>query len=299
MTDRRKELLNRVAVWAFDKGQKLFLKEDIAVVERRGARLGMLLYRLDQKHRERTDSNLNLAFPDWSTERRLEVAKGVFRHWGIVTADFLRSPIRRATEVLETTEQLGLENLLKVEAVGKGVLVVTAHLGNFERFGQYSQSSNRPISVVARDANQGDIQARIAAVRAKTGMEVISRGDAARPILAKLRKKGMVGILPDQNSDECFVPFFGKACGTVLGPAVIHLRTGAPIMPAYCVRIGVGRYRAIACEPINFDNSEKDPVAIMAQVNAVLENQIRLYPEQWLWMHDRWKSARLSGRLES
>jgi len=93
------------------------------------------------------------------------------------------------------------------------------------------------------------------------------------------------------------VPFFGKPTGTVLGPAVLHQRTKAPILPAFCLRIGVGKYRIIVCEPIDLECKEEDQEMLMAQVNAVLESVIRDYPDQWLWMHDRWKSARRRNLL--
>jgi KDO2-lipid IV(A) lauroyltransferase len=297
MSEKNKRFLNSLVLWAFDRGQKFFLTKDVAIAERRGARLGMLFYRLDKKHRERTYANLELAFPEWTQEKRHQVAQGVFRHYGLVMGDFLRTPIRTKDEVLETAEIEGFDHFLNAESVGKGVLVVTGHFGNFERFGHYCTATGRHIAVVARDANQGEIQDRIAAVRANTGVEFISRGEAARPIMVKLRRKELVGLLPDQNTDESFLPFFGKPCGTVLGPAVLHQRTGAPILPAFCARTGVGRYKIIVKEPIDLENTETDREVLMTSVNAVLESVIREYPEQWLWMHDRWKSARQRGLL--
>lgn len=130
-----------------------------------------------------------------------------------------------------------------------------------------------------------------------TGMTVLSRGDSARPILKKLKHQEVVGILPDQNSDESYVPFFGKPCGTVLGPAVLHMRTGAPLLPAYCVRLAPGKYKTIVLEAIDLENRCDSPEELMTQVNAALESVIRQYPEQWLWMHDRWKNARKNNLL--
>lgn len=294
---RRKQILGRVAVWAFDQVHKLFLTRDVAVAERRGARLGMLMYRFDKKHRERTYANLKMAFPDWTEDRYKEVAEGVFRHYGRVMGDFLRTPMRTVEELTNGTEVHGMENFERAESLGKGVIFVTGHIGNFERFGHYCTSRGVKLTVVARDANQSEMQERIGSLRAKAGMEVVSRGEAARPIMSKLRKKEVIGILPDQNAGEAFVPFFGHLCGTVLGPAVIHQRTGAPIVPAYCVRTGVGQYRVLIQEPIDFENVEKDATALMAAINASLESVIRDYPEQWLWMHDRWKSARQRGLI--
>jgi KDO2-lipid IV(A) lauroyltransferase len=297
MDDKRKALLNKFALGAFDKAQRLFLTPDVRTAERRGERLGLLLYRLDKKHRNRTVANLEMAFPEWDAARRDTVARDVFRHWGRVTGDFLRTPLRSHEEVLASMEVEGQELIEAAEAQGRGIIACTAHLGNFERFGHWCTATGRPITVVARDANQGEMQARIARVREASNVEFLSRGDSARAILTKLRRKGLVGLLPDQNTDESFVPFFGKPCGTVLGPAVLGIRTGAVLLPAFCVRVGIGRYRVVIRPPLTVEGREKDPAAIMAEFNGVLESVIRDYPDQYLWMHDRWKSARQRGML--
>lgn len=299
MDDSRKDLVEKVGIFALHRAQKSFMKGDIAQAERRGERLGLLLYRLDRKHRERTFANLELAFPEWTPERRHQVGMDVFRHWGRAMADFMRSPNRTREEVLNSVE-IAPEDLAYWQGAtgqGKGVIAVTAHIGNFERFGHWSVASGRPLTVVARDANQGGVQDEVAKIRAAAGMETLSRGQSARAILQKLRQNELIGILPDQNAGDCFPNFFGKPCGTVLGPAVLALRTGAPILPAFCVRVGVGRYRAIVRPTLEIDRQAKDPVAIMAQFNEVLESVIRDYPDQYLWMHDRWKSARRRGLL--
>jgi KDO2-lipid IV(A) lauroyltransferase len=191
----------------------------------------------------------------------------------------------------------GQENIAEVESRGHGIIACTGHFGNFERFGHWCTATGRPITVVARDANQGEMQDRIARVREVTKVEFLSRGNSARAILGILRKNGLVGLLPDQNTDESFVPFFGRPCGTVLGPAVLSIRTKATIVPAFCVRTGVGKYRVIVKPPIETTGLEKQPEAIMAEFNRVLESVIRDYPDQYLWMHDRWKSARRGGLL--
>jgi KDO2-lipid IV(A) lauroyltransferase len=292
MSNWQKAVLNRFGLAAFNAGQKVFLKQDVTVAERRGEMFGELAFRALKSRRLRTVSNLELAFPEWSDQRRLETARKVFRHFGLITADFMRTPLRTNEELLANMEIEGFEHYEAAAAVGKGIIACTAHLGNWERFGHWLIATGRKISVVARDANQGAIQERVSKIRDLTGVLVLSRGDSARPILVKLKRQEIVGILPDQNSDESYVPFFGKPCGTVLGPAVLHQRTGAVLLPAYCVRTGPGKYKVILREPIDIENAIKDPVEIMAQINAVLESVIREYPEQWLWMHDRWKNAR-------
>ena len=297
MSNWQKTLVNRFGLYAFGVGQKVFLRKDVTVAERRGELFGDLAFRLLKSRRLRTIANLELAYPEWSDQKRQETARRVFRHFGLVTADFMRTPLRSNEELLANMEVEGFEHYETAAAVGKGIIACTAHLGNWERFGHWLIATGRQISVVARDANQGEIQNRVSKIRDMTGVTVLSRGDSARPILVKLKRKEIVGILPDQNSDESYVPFFGKQCGTVLGPAVLHQRTGAVLLPSYCVRVGPGRYKVVIREPIDISNTIHEPAEIMKQLNAVLESVIREYPEQWLWMHDRWKNARNKNLL--
>jgi KDO2-lipid IV(A) lauroyltransferase len=298
MGKRLKTFLNSAAPAGLDFVQRFFLTEDVAKAERRGALIGRLAYRFDKKHRNRAIANLELAYPDWTHEQRVELAKRMFDHFGLIMGDFLRTPLRSDEEVLASTEVEGFEIFDSVLARGNGIIACTGHVGNWERFAHWVSASGRHISVVARDANQSKIQDRVSAIRARSRANVISRGDSARELIRRLRNNEAVGILPDQNSEECFVKFFGKTCGSVLGPAVLHQRTGATLLPAFCVRLGAGKYRIIVKEPIDLDNAEKDGAVLMGQVQAAIESVIREYPEQWLWMHDRWKSSRLSGRLE-
>jgi KDO2-lipid IV(A) lauroyltransferase len=282
---------------AVDFAQKFFLMTDVEKAEQRGRKLGRLIYRLDGKRRKRAMSNLELAFPTWTVEQRVDLTRRMFEHFGIVAADFFRTPLRTNEELLANTEVEGIEHYESAHAMGRGIIACTGHFGNWERFGHWLMATGRTIAVVARDANQSEIQQRVSRIRSSSGVEVISRGDSAREIIKRLRRNEIIGILPDQNSEETYVPFFGKTCGAVLGPAVLHMRTGAPLVPAYCLRLGPGKYRVVICPPIDLMAQEKDANALTAQINAVLESVIREYPEQWLWMHDRWKSARRAGLL--
>ncbi len=290
-------LINKAGPASLDFVQKFFMLKDVARAENRGRRIGRLLYRLDGRRRRRAIENLELAFPSWTADQREDVTRRMFEHFGVVLGDFLRTPLRTNAEVLENTEVEGFENYEAAHAIGKGIIACTGHFGNWERFGHWCMATGRTIAVVARDANQSEIQQRVSRIRDASGVTVISRGDSAREIIRRLRKNEIIGILPDQNAEETFVPFFGKTCGAVLGPAVLHIRTGAPLVPAYCLRIGPGKYRIVVKPPIDPLGEEKDSTVLTAQINAVLESVIREYPEQWLWMHDRWKSARRAGLL--
>ncbi|MFZ4506088.1 MAG: lysophospholipid acyltransferase family protein [Fimbriimonas sp.] len=294
----RREVLGKLGAFAFRWIRRAFAHPDIEVSERRGRKLGDLLYRLDRKHRERSISNLALAFPDWDQAKCVETSRAMHRHFGMVIADFMRSPLRSAEELEATTvADPDSESLLdRAKLEGKGVLLITGHLGNWERVAQWFSQTHGQLAVVARDADVGDLQKQVLALREGTGIEVLSRGSAAREIIKRLRSGGTVAILPDQNAEECFVPFFAKPAGTVLGPAVLHLRTGAPLLMFFTARVGVGKYRVWTEEVIMAAEGET-PEELMTRVNAAIESAIRKYPEQYLWMHDRWKSARQRGLL--
>lgn len=276
-------------------GEKWFRIPDLTKSERRGAALGLLLCRLDKKHRTRTFQNIELAYPTLSQDQQAEMGREMFRHFGRTVADFLRSPLRSTDDVTRQTHPEGVEHLQNVLDQGQGVLLISAHLGNFERMCHWLSLQNIKVSGIARDANESAITDKVNALRGQY-MEILSRGNAARETIKRLKANELVVILPDQNADEAYLPFFGKPAGTVLGPAVLHLRTKAPILPCCHLRIGPGEYRHVFLEPIRAKEGEK-PEELMTRVNAAIEEMVRLAPEQYLWMHDRWKYARRRGLL--
>lgn len=262
-----------------------------------GARLGRLVWRLSKRHRTRALDNLALAFPDKSPDERRAMSVQVFEHFGIVAADFLRAPQRRPEEWEAMTHE-GLEHMQRALELGKGVIGVTGHFGNWERLTGYMARRGIFGVVVARDTDDREMTDFVTDLRGRSGWEVIARGDATRPILETLKRNQVVGILPDQNSSEIFLPFFGHPCGTVLGPAVLAERSGAPVVPTWCVRLGPGRYHVIVEPPLEpIGPSTVRGEGMTRAINAALERIIRRYPEQWLWFHNRWKSAKQRGLI--
>ena len=289
-------LVTRLGEPLFVKYQSRFEKMSPTEAEKAGERLGKIHYALDRKHRFRTFANLEMAMPELG-DKRFEVGREVFRHFGRVAGDFLRTPVRTQEEVLASVTVEGYEHIEEAEARGKGILCVTGHFGNWERYSQWMVAKGKKLSVIARDANQEGLQARVLAIRESVGVEVLSRGNSARHALVRLRRNEMIGILADQNSRDCYAPFFGQPCGTVVGPAVLHQRSGGALLPMYCVWEDYGRYHVVVLPPVDPDNLETDPVKIMADLNLALESMVRKHPQQWLWMHDRWKNARKEGLL--
>jgi KDO2-lipid IV(A) lauroyltransferase len=291
----RKKIEGKVGAWSFIRLQRWMERKDALQAERIGARLGRLIFKVSKKHRRRALSNLELAMPELSENERMRIAKGVFEHFGMVGTDFMRTRKRTDEEVLQSVTMEGFEHVEHALSLGKGVLVITGHFGNWERMGQYARANGFLMNVVARDADDSTMNRMMFDLRNTAGLNVISRGNAARTMLSLLKENQLVAVLPDQNSSEIFVPFFGKPCGTVQGPGVLHLRTGAPLLPVYCPRVGPAKYRLIIRPPIEPVPGFEGPEGYTRAINESLEEVIREYPEQWLWLHDRWKSARRRG----
>lgn len=263
-----------------------------------GEKIGRILYRIAKTRRRRTLDNLALAFPEKLPDEREQIAKGVFESFARSSVDFLLADDRSPQEALANIDVTGLEHVQAAKAAGKGALLITGHIGNWERLAAYMSYSGYTLHVVTRDADDHGFNEIVNKIRRGPGTTVIPRGDAARPILQRLKENEFVGILPDQNSHEAFIPFFGHPAGTVLGPGVIHARTNCPVICGYCVYIGDGRYRAVFTPPLEpLPGYETKGEGLMRAVNAWLESVIREYPDQWLWMHDRWRNARKKGLL--
>lgn len=265
-----------------------------------GRGVGLLAHTFDRKHREQARENLRMVFPDWSDDKVRRVAREVFAHFGKTGARFLRAPALSRDEVFASVRCEGLHLIRESLAQGKGALLITAHIGNWERMAHYFSLNDIPLSVIARDANDEASNRIVNRTRRSQGFEVYSRSTAARKVLRDLQQGRCIGILPDQNAQEAFVPFFGKPAGTVLGPAVFHLHTGAPIFTTFCIELPDGTYEVRISRlelPERTGDRDADAAAIMMRVNEAIEAVVRDHPEQWLWLHDRWRSARREGLL--
>jgi KDO2-lipid IV(A) lauroyltransferase len=297
----KKRIERSVGGWALMAVARVFQLLPKKSIDPMGRRLGRLIMRLSGKYRRRTLKNLRLAFPDWPEQKVQSTARGVFEHFGKTLARFFGGGKESKEEIIASVDMNGLDLVDEALAQGKGILAITAHFGNWERMAEVFAARGYKISVVARDANEERTTKIVNDVRKGRGIEVFSRGKAARELLRRLRSNEVVGILTDQNTREILVPFFGIPAGTNEGPAVIHMITGTPLFTAFAVEQADGRYRVDA-EPLEIPpltgNREVDVMTIMTLVNQRIESTVRANPEQWLWMHDRWRWAREKGILQ-
>lgn len=282
---------------AFRLARLLFVRKDPIASERVGRRLGRIIQVLASKQRKRCRSNLRLVFSDLSEPEVRQLASRCFEHFGVVMSDFIRADVRSFDEVAASVVEVeGVEFAESALAMGKGVLSMTGHFGNWERAAAWTHSRGHSLTVVQRDANDEVLNDIVSDLRRASGVEVLSRNAAGRGILRALGEGKLVGILADQNADEAFIEMFGLPTGTVLGPAQLSQKSGAPMLPTYCVRIGPNKYKVIFYPPIcPQERGLECATAAMQTLSRSLEEVVRRYPEQWLWFHDRWKSARRRG----
>ncbi|HZT41285.1 MAG TPA: lysophospholipid acyltransferase family protein [Chthonomonadaceae bacterium] len=260
-----------------------------------GRALGVLVYYMLRKRRQVALKNLELIYGgNTDSSERKRIARAVFRHFGEWGAEFVKIPQLSRADVDRLATVEGEENLRQALASGKGTLLITGHFGNWEFMARWLTTHGYPLNVVARKANDPNAEKLLVDTREGNGAHVFSRGNSARAVLQCLKKNEVVALLPDQNAADVFVPFLGHPTGTVDGPAVIHLKTGAPLLFSWCVRTPEDRFH-ITFEPPVIVESEGDRATdvarVMTLINARLEAQIRRHPTQWLWLHDRWRAS--------
>lgn len=269
-------------------GQRLPLR----VAQRFGRALGTLAWHVARRERKKALAHLSIAFPDWSDAQRRTTAKKMFEHLGMCVFELVWLPNLDQQKRLELTEIEGLDRVLELIDSGRGVVVFTAHCGNWEWLSYVTGMAGRPVSVLQRERDQPEMNRFITELRAKGGVRTIDRGStaSAREMIQAIKRGGILAFVLDQNirTESVKVPFFGHPALTPIGPAKLAMRTNAMAVTAVIERLPDGRHRARFLEPFECSR-DGDAVALTARITRDIEEQIRRVPEQWVWMHDRWR----------
>jgi len=241
--------------------------------------------------------NLQLAFPDWSESQRRRVIRGMIRNLGWMAGEF--SQFTKYTQ--ERIEQIvvldGMDNFLAGEKKGKGVLILTGHMGAWELAPFTQARFGHPLHFLAREVENNRVNTLVNSYRMLSGNKPIEKNQSARAVLRVLNEGGTVGILADQNTlpeEGVFVDFFGTPACTTTGIARMALHTGAAVIPGYIFwDAAIDKYRLKfepAVELTRTGNLDTDIGENTARFTKVIENFARKYPDQWLWIHKRWKT---------
>jgi KDO2-lipid IV(A) lauroyltransferase len=261
-----------------------------------GRGVGRLIGALDRRHVAVAEENLRHAFPDWDAARRLRTARAVYAHFGQMIIDILWLRGHSREEVLSRLDVIGREHVEKAMARGRGAIFVTAHLGNWEVIGLAHGWTFAPIGVVARPLDNPALDRRMCDFRAMAGNWVIYKQDALKEVLRTLHDGRGIAILMDQNvqeKDGIFVDFFGRPAATTTVAAALAVKTGCALVPGHTTIGPDGRYRAVYDPPLEWTPSgdkRADVARLTQELTRVIEGWIREHPEQWLWIHRRWKT---------
>ena len=262
-----------------------------------GAAVARMLLAVTPRLRKTAEFNLRLAFPEWSDARRQATLSGMARSLGWMAAEFARMPRYTRENIRKVIVLDGQENFLEGQRRGKGVLFLTAHLGAWELSSYAHALYGHSLHYMARPLDNARLDALVNRYRGLSGNRPIFKNESARAMLKTLKDAGTVGILADQNTmreEGVFVDFFGTPASTSAGIARVALHTGAAVVPGYAVwDPGLGKYR-LRFEPplelVRTGDTERDILENTKRFAKVTEEIIRKYPEQWVWIHARWKT---------
>jgi len=241
--------------------------------------------------------NLELALPELSAGERNEILRGVFRSLGRQLIEFCRMTRYTRENTRNWIRTEGLEHYLAAKARGKGVLIVTGHMGAWEMSSFYHSLMGYPMNMVARPLDNRRLDAFVNGIRCLHGNRVLPKDDFARGLLTAMRKGETVGILMDTNMTPPqgeFVEFFGKQACTASGVARVALKTGAAVLPGFMVWEKTEQRYVLHFGPELVFTRTADPEANILDATqlctSAIESWIRRYPDQWLWIHRRWKT---------
>jgi KDO2-lipid IV(A) lauroyltransferase len=289
-----KEWFEYAAVWVILKKLGILPRP----VARSSAAVAVrVFYALMPKLRKTAEINLRIVFPEWSDAQREAVVRGMLRNLAWMAVEFARFPKYSKENIEKIVVIDGHENFLAGQRRGKGVLVLTGHIGAWELSSFAHALYGYPLHYMARPLDNKRINALVNGYRCLSGNRPIFKNESARVMLKVLKEKGTIGILADQNTmpDEgVFVDFFGKTASTTSGIARVALHTDAAVVPGYAVwDKDSGKY-CLRFEPvvelIRTGDTERDVFDNTQKFTKVIEEIIRKYPEQWVWVHGRWNT---------
>jgi len=285
--------LEYAAVW--------LLLRTLGALPRRPARwlaagFARFLYAMLPRLRGTAQVNLLIAFRQWTGKQRQEVERRMVRNLGWQAVEFARLGSYTKANIQEFVLLDGHENFLEAQKRGKGVLVLTAHIGAWELSSYAHALYGYPLHYMARPIDNALVDALVNRYRCASGNQPIFKNESARAMLKILKEGGTIGILADQNTlpaEGAFVDFFGTTACTTTGIARVALHTDAAVVPGYAVwDEKIGKYRLRfepAVELIRSDDAERDVLANTQRFASIIEGIVRKYPEQWVWVHARWR----------
>lgn len=282
------------AAWVALKGLGILPRSVARAV---GAGIALVAYGIRPPLRRAAAINLRLAFPDWSEAQRRKVIRSLIRHMGWMAAEFSQFPKYTRKNIERIVVLDGFENFDAARRRGKGVLFLTGHTGAWELAPFAQALYGNPLHFLVRPLDNERVDRLVSYYRCLSGNRPIDKNNSARAMLKVLRDGGTVGILMDQNTSReegAFVDFFGIPACTSTGLARIALRTEAAVVPGFLHWDERMRKYRLCLHPaislVRTSDEEKDIIENTARFTRAIEEFARSHPDQWLWIHKRWKT---------
>jgi KDO2-lipid IV(A) lauroyltransferase len=259
--------------------------------------LAWLGFHLASRQRRAGLRNLRMAFPELTDAEREVILRRSFQNLGRLLVEFTHFPELNKSNISQFVVHDGLDNYLEGLRRGRGVIFMTAHFGAWELSSFAHALYGYPLKFIVRPIDNPRVEELISGYRTLSGNIPIQRRSAARDILKALRENDAVGILFDQNTtrnEGVFAEFFGIPAATTPSIALFALRTGAAVVPGFLIWDESLRKHRLRLDPpvklIDTGNIEQDVLENTRRFNKILEDYVRQYPDQWLWIHRRWKT---------
>jgi len=259
--------------------------------------LAWLGFHLARRQRYAGLHNLGLAFPEMTEADRERILRGCFQNLGRLLVEVTHFPQLNKANIAQFVVHDGLDNYLEGLKRGRGVIFMTAHFGAWELSSFAHAVYGFPLKFIVRPIDNPRVEALISGYRTASGNVPIDRRSAGRDVLKALRQNEAVGILFDQNttrSEGVFAEFFGIPAATTPAIALFALRTGAAVVPGFLIWDAELQKHRLRLDPpvelIDTGDLDRDVLENTRLFNKILEGYIRKYPDQWLWIHRRWKT---------
>lgn len=268
-----------------------------SIAFRGGELIGELLYRVMNRRRAIGYKNLDIAFGNQlSKQEKQRILRANFRNLGKSLVEMIHFPKMSKRYLQEKVNIVGQENYLAAMSKGKGMIYLTAHFGNWEISSHAQSAAGHPLNIVVRPLDNPYLDNIVTTLRTLYGNTLLARGKGLKRMISALKNKEAVGILMDQNtmrSKGIFVDFFGKPACTVPVIAILALRYEVPVIPGFIVRTGFDTHTLYLGSEIDIQrtgDAQKDIEINTAHFNTIIEDFVRRYPDQWFWIHNRWKN---------
>ena len=262
-----------------------------------GRGLGWILGSVVRHRRSDVIEAISRSFPEKSEREVLQVVNGMYRHLGMNGVEFMRLLGGRSDQIDQLVTVSGEEHVREALSRGKGVLALVSHVGNWEYLALSIARLFHPTGIIIKDIKKSDLNDYLVESREAQGIKIFLRRGAYRACVRALRENMLIGFVLDQNmraTEGAFVDFFGRPACTTLGLAHMAARSQCPIVPIFIERKPGGRHE-VTVQPLLEPPGSRDLEeleAATALYTSIIEEAVRKHPEQWTWIHRRWRTKR-------